>query len=81
MASIKKALLRIHSFEKRWKAIENAGKILKLRDVYVQISGCDVRSADRFLHLSTREGKLPEPLRLAHMVASAITHGESRGKA
>ncbi len=78
--SIEKALKNVSDKEMRWRAIKRAGKVIKLENVYIQIRGCSVEEAETFLRLSTREGHIPEPLRLAHMVATAIIHGESKGK-
>ncbi len=79
--SIRNALENVEDWQERWRVIKEAGEVLKLENVYVQLSGCPAEDAETFLKLSTREGNLPEPLRLAHMVATAIVHGESRGKA
>jgi|Deesub1362B_J571_1020462.scaffolds.fasta_scaffold00018_194 hypothetical protein len=79
--AIKKALENVSDKEERWKAIKRAGEVIKLGNVYTQIKGCSVEDAKLYLRLSTREGYIPEPLRLAHMVATAVVHGESRGKA
>ncbi len=78
--AIEKALKNVSNREKRWMAIKKAGRVIRLENVYVQILGCSLEEAENFIRLSTREGNIPEPLRLAHMVATAITHGESRGK-
>jgi len=78
--AIKNALGNLPDWEKRWKAIEVAGKVTKVGKVFVQLKGCSMEDAERYLKLSTRKGNIPEPLRLAHIVASAIVHGESRGR-
>jgi hypothetical protein len=78
--AMKKALLNLPLSHERWNAIEKAGKVLRIAEVYVQVAGCGVDEAEEYLRLSTGKGKIPEPLRLAHMVATAFVHGESRGK-
>ncbi|MBO8182078.1 MAG: DUF99 family protein [Archaeoglobus sp.] len=78
--AIKKALENVSEKEERWKAIEAAGEVFRVGKVYVQLKGCSAEDAESFLKLSTAESHVPEPLRLAHMVATAIVHGESRGK-
>ncbi len=77
---IKEALEKVGDFEKRWKIVERAGEVRKLGNVYVQLAGCELSDAEKFLKATTLKGNIPEPLRIAHLVASAIVHGESRGK-
>jgi len=78
--AIKKALKNVSNGEERWEVIKRAGEVIKIENTYVQIKGCSREEAETYLRLSTREGHIPEPLRLAHMVATAIVHGESRGR-
>jgi hypothetical protein len=81
LEAIKDALEKISEREERVKAIRDAGEVLKLGNLFVQLKGCSIGDAELYLELSTKKGNMPEPLRLAHMVATAIVHGESRGKA
>lgn len=39
--------------------------------VYARMSGCTAREAARLLDATTAQGKIPEPIRLARMLASA----------
>ncbi|MFH1133858.1 MAG: DUF99 family protein [Nanoarchaeota archaeon] len=55
--------------------IHRAGKLL------FQCAGCSQQHAAEVIALTTTHGNLPEPLRVAHLIASGITLGESRGKA
>ncbi len=45
--------------------------------LYIQFLGLDDRTATEIVRITTRTGLLPEPLRLAHMIASALMSGES----
>ncbi|MFO8109773.1 MAG: DUF99 family protein [Thermoplasmata archaeon] len=48
--------------------------------IYIQPEGLDLNEAKRLLKLFTVRGRLPEPIRISHIVASGIVRGESRGK-
>ncbi len=78
---IERALMNVGEYEERIRRMRRAGKVYSLNEVYVQLAGCSVDEARVFLRGSTLKGKLPEPLRISHMVASAIVHGESKGRA
>jgi hypothetical protein len=49
--------------------------------VFIASSGIEERDADSAVRRSTVRGCLPEPIRLAHLVATALVRGESKGKA
>lgn len=74
------AASKLKDYKKRIEIIEKAGEIKKVVDLYVQTAGTDLKKAEEFLKACTFKGKIPEPLRIAHLVASAIIHGESKGK-
>lgn len=83
---IKKALKHFEDGELRWEAIKNAGKVNKLKtennkNVYYQFSGLDSKEAEKIILLSCTRSSIPEPLRVAHMIASALVKGESGGRA
>ena len=71
-----------------WKnrfALMNEGKIHKVETshnpIYVKCVGIDVRETKEIIKISTIRGVVPEPIRMAHLIASGITRGESYGKA
>jgi len=78
MDRIRDALMNLKDFERRIRIIENAGAIEKIEGLFVQIAGCDVEDARIFIRASKLKGKIPEALRIAHLVASALIHGESK---
>jgi hypothetical protein len=41
----------------------------------------DQESAEVLIEKSRVRGAIPEPLRMAHIIASGMTRGESKGKA
>jgi len=63
------------------KYLENAGKIYKSGKIYTQFAGTSKKKAEEILKISTVHANVPEPLRVAHLIASGVTYGESRGKA
>jgi endonuclease V-like protein UPF0215 family len=48
--------------------------------LHAAVAGADAERARGLLRGSVRKSDLPEPLRLAHLIARAIVMGESRGR-
>ena len=71
-------------WEKRLTLIKN-GMIHKVETshnpIYVKCFGIDIEEAKEIIKISTIRGVIPEPIRVAHLIASGITRGESYGKA
>lgn len=63
------------------KLIEKAGRIYKIGNVHVQLGGCILETARDLLKISCTRSHIPEPIRVAHLMAAGIKLGESRGKA
>ncbi len=78
--SIFRALKNLDGYVERKKAIEKAGKVFDFGKIFVQFSGCEKEDAERFLRIATLKGNVPECLRVSHLIASAIIHGESKGR-
>lgn len=81
---IRLALSHLSDPDVRWEIIKRAGKIYKIdqeRPVYIQLCGIDEESAVRIIKLTSTFGNIPEPLRAAHIIATGIVLGESKGKA
>lgn len=49
--------------------------------VYVQKEGLGLERVKSLIKKFTVRGRLPEPIRMSHMIASGVVRGESRGKA
>jgi endonuclease V-like protein UPF0215 family len=82
LAAIQRALVRSgRGWQRKWRLIERAGPMEPLRGIYVQRVGLSPREAETLLRATTLHGKLPEPLRVAHLIAGGITTGISRGRA
>ncbi len=77
--AIRKALLqRVPGGAKKWRLIEAAGPMEPLAGLYVQRCGITPEGAAKLLTRLQQNGLLPEPLRVAHMIAGGVTVGESR---
>jgi endonuclease V-like protein UPF0215 family len=80
--AIKRALqTRVPGGARKWRLIERAGPMEAANGVFVQRVGISLRSASRLLERLAVHGKLPEPLRVAHMIGAGVTSGESRHRA
>ncbi|HIJ98368.1 TPA: DUF99 family protein [archaeon] len=82
---IKNALKHFKDSAQRWKFIEKAGEIQQVNignhNLYIQTAGIMVEDAQKILKLSCTRAKIPEPLRVAHLIAAGIVKGESKGRA
>src|SRR5581483_9356150 len=77
--SMKKALYsRVGGADRKWRLIEAAGPMEKVRGIFIQRAGITVDHARDVLAATTLHGNLPEPLRLAHLIAGAMVTGVSR---
>lgn len=74
------AMENVDNTEVRKRIVEKAGEIYKLGSLYLQLAGIELEKAEEFLRAATVKGNIPEAVRVAHLAASAIIHGESRGK-
>jgi endonuclease V-like protein UPF0215 family len=83
--SIKNALNNLSRPKKRWSLIDKlppvSEMILPDGKVYFQHIGCEKELAIKIIKLSTLRGRIPEPIRVAHLIASGLVTGESRGRA
>ena len=80
--AMKRALdARVRGAARKWSLIQAAGPMEKVRDVWIQRVGISLDHAREVLAATTLHGNLPEPLRLAHLVAGAIVTGTSKGGA
>lgn len=80
LEKIKKALSKFEDGEKRWRIIKMAGKIYKSGKIYYQVAGISFKKAKEVIENSILRGLIPEPLRVAHLIATGISLGESRGR-
>lgn len=81
LAAIEEAIRRVPGGARKWALIQAAGPIEPLGKVLVQRVGLSREEAAELLSATTLHGHLPEPLRLAHLIAGGVTTGKSRGRA
>jgi len=83
---IKKALENLPYKDKRLKAMENAGKMIEVSvkgsegKIYVQIAGIAEKDALKIIRVTSTRSHIPEALRVAHIIASGLTHLKSNLK-
>ncbi len=81
LPAIRRALTRTGpGWRRKWKLIETAGPMEPARGLWVQRAGLTLAQAEHLLAVTTHHGKVPEPLRMAHLIAGGITTGASRGR-
>lgn len=78
--NIKKTLVKINKKDKI-KLIDKAGEVFKIDDIFVQTVGIEIHDLRKILKVVCTRSLVPEPLRLAHLIASGIAKGESKGGA
>lgn len=80
MEAIRAALLaHIEQGTAKWRVLERLGEMESLAQVYVQRVGLSIEQAADLMDRFAVHGNIPEPLRSAHMIASALVCGHSRG--
>ncbi|WP_018950759.1 DUF99 family protein [Thioalkalivibrio sp. AKL12] len=79
LPAIRRALLGpVPGGVRKWRLIEAAGVMEPLAGLYVQRCGLSPEAAQRLLEDQRVHSRLPEPLRVAHMIAGGVTTGASR---
>ena len=86
---------RVRGAARKWRLIEAAGPMeplsasrraakrgeRELPRLWIQRVGLTVEEARRLVASTTLHGNIPEPLRVAHLIAGGVTTGKSRGRA
>jgi endonuclease V-like protein UPF0215 family len=75
-----KALMAVDGWQARRALMEAAGEPEPCGAVWVQRAGLTATEAASMLERTTQHGCIPEPLRLAHIIAGGTTTGKSRGR-
>ena len=82
MAAIRAALLeRVRGGARKWALIEKAGPMEPCAGLMVQRAGISLPDAGAVIARLAVHGSIPEPLRVAHLIAGGVTTGRSRGRA
>ena len=81
------ALKHLPDPDTRWEMIKRAGEIHRVisregeNPIFIQHCGIYLEEARDIVQLSSTHSNVPEPLRVAHLIATGIVCGESTGKA
>lgn len=82
LGAIRDALLsRVPGGARKWALVERAGPMEACAGVFVQRAGLTHEEAAGVIARTALHGRVPEPLRAAHLVAGGVWGGESRGRA
>jgi hypothetical protein len=79
--AVKNALVtHVKGGARKWQLIEKLGPMEPCANVYVQRAGLTLTEAQTAIERYALHGRIPEPLRVAHLVAGSIATGQSRGR-
>ena len=78
------ALNHLKNPKQKQLLIKKAGKIyeikIKNKKIYAQLSNISLQNAKKIIKISAIHSLIPEPLRIAHLIASGISLGENKGR-
>jgi len=73
---VKTALRNLPDWEERWKSIEDAGELVETRvrrtPLFMHLAGISIQDAEKIVRTTSTRANFPEPLRVAHILASGI---------
>jgi endonuclease V-like protein UPF0215 family len=82
MKSIEKSLSRFRDSKRRWKLIKRAGRVKRIevrnkvlkgrKTIYYQNRGIDDYNCEKIINLTSIHSVTPEPVRIAHLIASGF---------
>lgn len=87
LEKFKSGMKTLNNLEKRLEAVENAGEFYWVRIPYrksricFQIYGINKKDAEEIIKKTSIHSIVPEPLRVAHLIATGTILGESVGRA
>jgi endonuclease V-like protein UPF0215 family len=82
LIAIRRALeTRVRGGARKWRLIAQAGPMEPIGPVWVQRAGIERAAVERLLARLCVNGNVPEPIRVAHLIAGGVTVGASRGRA
>jgi len=77
MVAVYEALKNLPNPEERWRLVVEAGEIHEVINngtkIYLELAGISLTDAQKIIRLTSTKSCLPEPLRVAHLVASGIS--------
>jgi endonuclease V-like protein UPF0215 family len=77
---VQRALKHLPKSEERWNAILNAGELSEVstrkedEKIYLHSAGVSLVDAEKIVRLTSTRSNIPEALRVAHLIASGISH-------
>lgn len=80
---IRMALEHLPKSQDRWEAVLNAGEGIEIstrrvgEKIYLYAAGISIVDAERIVRLTSTRSNIPEALRVAHLIASGITHSQN----
>lgn len=81
LPAMRRALLaRVPGGARKWALIERLGPMEPVAGVWVQRAGLSPAEAEEVVRRTALHGRIPEPLRTAHLIAGGVATGESRGR-
>ncbi len=81
LEAVERAIARLPRPARRLELLRRAGPVHRVGPFVVPVRGAGPEETARALARLTDRGAVPEPLRLAHMVAGAVRTGESGNRA
>ncbi|MBI2564590.1 DUF99 family protein [Candidatus Woesearchaeota archaeon] len=75
------SVLKKIGMNEKIEVIKKLGKPVKIGKIYVQHAGISSDKVKELLKITCTRSFLPEPIRVAHLIAAGVVKGESRGRA
>ncbi|HUJ84531.1 MAG TPA: DUF99 family protein [Candidatus Acidoferrales bacterium] len=77
LEAVHKALSHLPNADERWNTVLSAGKIRETRcrrkKLYLELAGISLADAKEIIDLTSTNSSFPEPLRVAHLIASGVS--------
>lgn len=83
IVKIKKALKHLPDWREKLSILRKAGKIYPVRTrqretkIFMQVAGIRRSDAEKIVKITSTRSLIPEPLRVAHLIATGVIKGES----
>lgn len=82
LLKIRKAIFsKFPDANEKWRAVGRAGPLHKTGIALFQCAGMNPADAARLVEATSVHSRIPEPIRVAHLIAGGVVSGESRGRA
>jgi len=80
LEAVRRALARLPGGDRKLALVRRAGRLHRFRSITFQVAGASPERARELLAQLVGRSALPEPIRLAHLIASGVDRGSSRGR-